>query len=155
MTTSIDDHLRAQDRDRLSFLAALEAVPEDSELVRVIPYLDGRCLCTTALRLRKDDLEIEPTPITAACCNHRLRIVRVRLKPAAAIPVGDFVAHIAGLQGAQSSDGRHAATTCDCEALWLMLASLQEELHEAAPGRKPAIIKQIAKTNARIDSCGC
>jgi hypothetical protein len=91
---TVDEHLREQDKLNASFLGTIEAVFGDSELVRVTPYFGGTCACNGAMRLRKQDLELEPTPIITACCGKQLRVFRIQLKLGAQLPAADFVRHV-------------------------------------------------------------
>jgi hypothetical protein len=94
MTTTIDQHLQDQERLNASFLATIAPVVDDSELVQITPYLGGHCACEHAFRLRKQDLEIEPTETTTSCCGKTLRVFRVYVKPGAQVPAADHVRHV-------------------------------------------------------------
>ncbi len=92
---TVDDHLNEQARLQLSILATLTPVPNEPDLVAVHPWAPpAGCSCDVALRLRKADLELEPTSETTVCCGKRHAIVRVFVKPTATVPAADFLAHL-------------------------------------------------------------
>jgi hypothetical protein len=92
--TSIDQHLRDQQRLDASFLATIAPVDGDSDLVELTPYLAGRCACGHEIRLPKQDVELEPTYQMVACCGTTRRVFRVQIKPGAQVPAADHVRHV-------------------------------------------------------------
>jgi hypothetical protein len=92
--TTIDQHLRDQERLAASLLATIAPVEGDSDLVEITPYLGGRCDCGHAIRLRKQDVEVEPTEQMVACCGTMRRVFRVHIKPGAQVPAADHVRHV-------------------------------------------------------------
>jgi hypothetical protein len=147
---TIEEALRAQERLRTSFLATLEPVPEDTEVVNCTPYLRGeRCLCSHALRVRRKDIEeIESTGIESPCCGKLLAVFRVHVRTGAHVPMVDVFPLIHG-------DARAAATSCNCDALYEELFDLQEQLREAPTSQKAALVREIRATWKRIHACGC
>jgi hypothetical protein len=92
--TTIDQYLHDQERRGATFLATIAPVAGDSELVRLTPYLTGRCACDHAIQLRKQDVELEPTVHTAECCGKELHVFRVHIKVGAQISAVDHVRYV-------------------------------------------------------------
>lgn len=146
---TIDEVLRDQARLDASFLATLASIASDTELVEVTPYLAGRCACDHALRLRKHDLEVEPTELTVSCCGRGMRVFRVHVHASAQIPVIDHV------RALTRTVGQGQGLSCDCDAMWELIESLQAALDDAPTNQKASLVKRIRAVLAQLSRCGC
>jgi hypothetical protein len=164
VTTAIDQHLRDQERLDASFLGTMAPVPGDSDLVLITPFVAGRCACDHAIRLRKQDLEVEPTEALTPCCGKTSRVFRMYLKPGAQMLAADHLRQALRIGGrvrrldvdrSSSRTRGDAELACNCEALQVQLEALQEELQEAPTSQKAGLIRQIDRALARIERCGC
>jgi hypothetical protein len=78
---SVDELLANQEKQG-AFRATIEAIPDDTERVKVTPFISGLgCLCDQALNIKKDQIEsISTTDDVHICCGKRLLVVEVSFK---------------------------------------------------------------------------
>lgn len=127
---SVDELLDVQ-KNLLGCPATIESVEGKPGVVKITPWVDGKCQCRLAIEVPKTSIrQVTPTGETHKCCGKGLRVVEIQFKEGSTISLKDVFSQLCCI--AEEEERTYQAQVRGCVWLHKKLLADGKSTEEAA-----------------------